>query len=273
MTSSSKAPPWLNELALPGTVWIASDIHLGEHNPGTAAAFFRFLERARREADALVLCGDIFEAWIGDDHALRDPPAWLARALTALRDTAHDIPLWLGHGNRDFLMGAALARSLGARLLDDEILLTTAAGTLLLAHGDQYCTDDTGYQRLRRLVRAPWVQRAFLALPLALRRRIAAWARARSRRARRGKSMRIMDVNPRAVADALAASGSDVLVHGHTHRPAVHALDAGGRACRRFVLPDWDYDQPPGRGGWLVLDAGGPRLVLDESLGGDTPGR
>ncbi len=265
MTSSSKAPPWLNRLTLPGTVWIASDIHLGEHNPRTAAAFLRFLERARREADALILCGDIFEAWIGDDHALRDPPPWLSRALAALRDTAREIPLWLGRGNRDFLMGAALARSLGARLLDDEVLLDTAAGAALLAHGDQYCTDDTGYQRLRRVVRAPWVQRAFLALPLAARRRIAAWARARSRRARGTKSMRIMDVNPRAIERALAASGSGVLIHGHTHRPAVHELVVDGRACRRFVLPDWDHDGSPARGGWLVLEAGGPRLVLDES--------
>src|SRR5690606_14073864 len=132
MTSSSKAPRWLNRLALPGRVWIASDIHPGEHNPGTAAASSRFLQRARHEADALVLCGDIFEAWIGDDHALNAPPAWLGQALAALRDTARDIPLWLGRGNRDFLMGPALARSLGAQLLDDEVLLSTEAGTVLL---------------------------------------------------------------------------------------------------------------------------------------------
>ncbi|MER1966107.1 UDP-2,3-diacylglucosamine diphosphatase [Castellaniella sp. GW247-6E4] len=255
----------MNKLTLPGTVWIASDIHLGEHNPGTAAVFLHFLERARREADALILCGDVFEAWIGDDHALHNPPDWLSGALEALRDTARGIPLWLGRGNRDFLMGAALARSLGAQLLDDEVLLSTAAGTALLAHGDQYCTDDIGYQRLRRVVRTAWVQCAFLALPLALRRRIAAWARARSHRARAMKTMRIMDVNPQAVERALAAAGCSVLIHGHTHRPGMHELNAGGRACRRFVLPDWDHDQPPRRGGWLVLDAGGPRLVLDES--------
>src|SRR5690606_29981531 len=120
---------------------------------GTAAAFIRFLDRARHDADALILCGDIFEAWIGDDHALHDPPPWLAQALEALRTTAGDIPLWLGRGNRDFLMGPALARHLGAGLLDDEVLLRTAVGTVLLAHGDQYCTDDLEYQRLRRLVR------------------------------------------------------------------------------------------------------------------------
>lgn len=268
MTSSSKAPRWLNRLALPGRVWIASDIHLGEHNPGTAAAFSRFLQRARHEADALVLCGDIFEAWIGDDHALNAPPAWLGQALAALRDTARDIPLWLGRGNRDFLMGPALARSLGAQLLDDEVLLSTEAGTVLLAHGDQYCTDDPAYQRLRRIVRTAWVQRAFLALPLAWRRRIGAWARARSRQARGAKPMAIMDVNPQAVAAALSAADCQVMIHGHTHRPAEHALQVDGRACRRIVLPDWEYDRPPMRGGWAVLDADGLRLVLDESAPG-----
>lgn len=271
MTSSSKAPRWLNKVELPGRVWIAADIHLGEHNPATAAAFFRFLQRARQHADALVLCGDVFEAWIGDDHALNAPPAWLAQALAALRDTAHDIPLWLGRGNRDFLMGPALACSLGAHLLDDEVLLGTAAGTVLLAHGDQYCTDDRAYQRLRRIVRTAWVQQAFLALPLAWRRRIAAWARARSRRARGSKSMDIMDVNPHTVAQALSAAGCQVLIHGHTHRPAEHALTVDGRTCRRVVLPDWDYSRSPTRGGWVVLDADGLRLVLDETAPGETP--
>lgn len=251
---------------MPGTTWIASDIHLGEHNPGTARAFYQFLDQAQRQADTLILCGDVFEAWIGDDHALHAPPTWLAEALGALRQTAQHIPLWLGRGNRDFLMGAALTRHIGAQLLADPVVLQGPFGSALLSHGDEYCIDDTAYQALRRVVRTPWVQQVFLALPLAWRRRIAAWARSRSRQARGHKSMRLMDVNAQAVSQALAQSGCDVLIHGHTHRPAVHELPVGGRVHQRFVLPDWDYDVTPARGGWLVLDAQGPRLTQDVKL-------
>ncbi len=249
-----------------GTVWVASDIHLGEAVPETARAFYGFLDRARRQADALILCGDLFDAWIGDDHALREPPAWLAAALRELGATARAIPLWLARGNRDFLMGRALADALGARLLGAPAVLDTDAGPVLLAHGDEFCTDDLAYQRFRRIVRTPWIQHVFLALPLGVRRAIAARARARSRQARRSKSMAIMDVNPAAVAQALRAAGCDTLIHGHTHRPAVHALDLDGRAARRYVLPDWefDHDAPP-RGGWIEIDAAGIRLVTDQS--------
>ncbi|CDM23441.1 UDP-2,3-diacylglucosamine diphosphatase [Castellaniella defragrans 65Phen] len=244
-----------------GTVWVASDIHLGEAVPQTARAFYDFLGRARREAGTLILCGDLFDAWIGDDHALRRPPRWLATALDELRATAGALPLWLARGNRDFLMGRALADALGARLLEAPAVLDTDAGPILLAHGDEFCTDDLAYQRFRRIVHTPWIQRIFLALPLGARRAIAARARARSRQARRSKPMAIMDVNPAAVAQALRAAGCDTLIHGHTHRPAVHALELDGRAARRYVLPDWefDHDAPP-RGGWIEIDAAGIRL-------------
>ncbi len=255
----------MNKQALRGTVWIASDIHLGEAVPKTARAFYEFLDRARRHADALILCGDLFDAWIGDDHALREPPAWLAAALGELRATASAIPLWMARGNRDFLMGRALTDALGARLLDTPAILNTDAGPILLSHGDEFCTDDLAYQRFRRIVRTPWIQYVFLALPLSLRRAIAARARARSRQARKTKSMAIMDVNPAAIAQALREAGCDILIHGHTHRPAMHALNLDGRAARRYVLPDWECDHDaPRRGGWIEIDATGIRLVTDQ---------
>jgi len=253
----------LNKIQLRGALWIASDIHLGEAVPKTAQAFYEFLAQARQDADALILCGDIFDAWIGDDHALDDPPAWLARAMRELSATARAIPLWLAHGNRDFLMGDALAQALGARLLEAPACLSTDAGDILLAHGDEYCTDDHAYQRFRRIVHTRWIQAVFLALPLRLRRAIARWARARSRQARHGKTMGIMDVTPRAITEALRASGCTRMIHGHTHRPAVHDLAVDGRPARRYVLPDWEYDHAqPARGGWIVVDATGINLVI-----------
>ncbi len=246
---------------LPGRIWIASDVHLGPASPLTAAAFHEFLDTAARQADTLILAGDIFDAWIGDDVALHAPEPWLQASLAALQRTAARMPLWLGRGNRDFLMGAGLARHVGAQLLPETALLETDAGVILLAHGDEFCTADPGYQRFRRLVRRPGVQRAYLALPQALRKGIAAWARRRSMHANRYKAPDIMDVELQAVADALRRAGAGTLVHGHTHRPGRHALSVDGRPCERVVLPDWDFDHADtSRGGWVAIDREGVQL-------------
>lgn len=245
-----------NNLVLAGKVWIASDIHLGPDAPATARAFKIFLELASQQADALILLGDIFDAWIGDDFALESPPEWLAQVVFQLQQVSARIPLYLGRGNRDFLIGNALAHHVGAQLLADKCVLQTDNQLMLLSHGDEYCTADKNYQRFRRLVRFPAVQGYFLSLKLSSRRRIADWARRRSMRSNQHKSADIMDVNPDAIIQAWAESGLNTLVHGHTHRPAIHTNQDLGRTCTRVVLPDWDYDHSTeARSGWLLIDA------------------
>lgn len=261
MSSSSK-PASLNKLPAAGTVWVASDIHMSAQAPATTRAFLEFLNKASAQADALFLPGDIFDVWIGDDLALHDPPDWLIPILAALLRTSQQTALYLGRGNRDFLMGHTLARRVGAQLLPDAVILQTDLGPVLLSHGDEYCTADRGYQRFRRLVRNPMIQRAFLSLSLHMRRTIAAWARRRSQQQNEYKPMTIMDVEPAAIDAAFRQSGCRIMVHGHTHRPAIHDLQVDGQRCQRIVLPDWEFDHAsPHRGGWLIIDAQGLRLM------------
>lgn len=247
----------MNKIALPGPVWLASDLHLGPATPATAEAFLAFLQAAEEEAAALLLPGDIFDAWIGDD-VIRAAPPWLATALTALRTTASRIPLWLGRGNRDFLIGEELAGAVGARLLPEPALLQTEYGDVLLTHGDEFCTDDAAYQQFRQMVRNPQWQAAFLAKTIPERLAMAQQARGESQMANQSKSMEIMDVNAAAVEQAFRDSGVALMVHGHTHRPARHVLEVDGSKRERWVLPDWDCDHvSPPRGGWLVIDRDG----------------
>ncbi len=260
-TSSSRKPRSLNKLTLPGVVWLASDIHLGPQTPATQRAFHAFLDKACAQADALILCGDIFDAWVGDDVALACPAPWLSDSLEKFRQTAAAIPLWIGRGNRDFLIGRQLADHLNAHLLPETVRLSTDKLEVLLSHGDEYCTADAGYQRFRRIVRNPWVQKAFLALSLRRRSQIAEWARSRSQNANRYKASRIMDVTPEAIEQAYTVSGIRTIVHGHTHRPALHRLQVNGQACTRIVLPDWDFDHEGApRGGWLSIGPDGLNL-------------
>lgn len=247
----------MNKIALPGPVWLASDLHLGPATPATAEAFLAFLQAAEQEAAALLLPGDIFDAWIGDD-VIRAAPPWLATALAALRATASRIPLWLGRGNRDFLIGEELAGAVGARLLPEPALLQTDYGDVLLTHGDEFCTDDAAYQQFRQMVRNPQWQAAFLAKTIPERLAMAQQARGESQMANQSKSMEIMDVNAAAVEQAFRDNGVALMVHGHTHRPARHVLEVDGSKRERWVLPDWDCDHvSPPRGGWLVIDRDG----------------
>ncbi len=253
----------MDKISLAGPVWLASDIHLGQNTTGTSEAFREFLKLAASEAQALLLPGDIFDAWIGDDVAVVAPP-WLAQDLMAIKACAAKIPVWLGRGNRDFLMGEALAAGLGARLLPEEVLITVGDRTLLLSHGDEYCTDDTAYQQFRAMVRNPAWQSGFLARSIPERLAIAAQARGESMTANQTKTSEIMDVNAEAVAQAIRTAEVSLVVHGHTHRPGRHVLTVDGKVCERWVLPDWDCDhleanQAP-RGGWMVIDEEGPSL-------------
>lgn len=246
----------LPRLTLPGTLWFAADLHLAQATPATNEAFIGFLEAAAEEADALLLPGDIFDFWIGDDTVAIAPP-WLAAVLEAMRATASQIPLWIGRGNRDFLMGETLAGQLGAQLLPDAVLLETDYRTVLLSHGDEYCTDDQAYQQFRAMVRDPQWQAQFLAMPIPERLKMAQQARSDSMQANQQKSQEIMDVNAQAIDTAFRDTGVSLMIHGHTHRPARHVLQVDGRACERWVLPDWSCDEQPWRGGWFALDLDG----------------
>ncbi|SAI65333.1 UDP-2%2C3-diacylglucosamine hydrolase [Bordetella ansorpii] len=250
----------MNNLVLPeGPAWLASDVHLGPATPATQEAFLAFLDVAANEAAALLLPGDLFDAWIGDD-VIRAAPPWLAQALSGLQATAARVPVYLGRGNRDFLMGAELARAVGAQLLPDVALLDTGFGRVLLSHGDEYCTDDAAYQQFRAMVRDPRWQEQFLAKSIPERLQMAQQARGESMAANQAKTTEIMDVNAGAVETAFRDADVALMVHGHTHRPDRHVLMIDGRKCERWVLPDWDCDHGSARGGWLVIDQDGPQF-------------
>ncbi|PHZ93755.1 UDP-2,3-diacylglucosamine diphosphatase [Klebsiella variicola] len=217
------------------TLFIA-DLHLQTEEPAITAGFLRFLQGEARQADALYILGDLFEAWIGDD----DPNPLhqqIASAIKAVVDAG--VPCYFIHGNRDFLVGQRFARQSGMLLLAEEERLDLYGREVLIMHGDTLCTDDPGYLAFRAKVHTPWIQRLFLALPLLIRRRIAARMRADSKAANSSKSMDIMDVNPQAVVDVMERHHVQWLIHGHTHRPAVHELQANGQSAWRVVLGAW----------------------------------
>ena len=208
-------------------------MHLSAQHPEGLEELRRLIARTPA-ADALYLLGDIFEYWVGDDDLLE--PFHEAVAET-LRDAG--CPVYLMHGNRDFLLGHAFEVAANATLLPDPTLIDLYGVPTMLLHGDTLCTDDVGYQRFRAVVRRGWVQRLFLRLPHAWRRRFAGYTRQRSRVAQSQVPMARLDATPRAIEAMLRDTGAERLLHGHTHRPARHDVTVDGRACQRWVLADW----------------------------------
>jgi len=208
-----------------------SDLHLSEATPAIEAGLRSFLEQ-ERGAEAVYILGDLFEAWIGDD----DDSAMATRVTDCLRSLSESgTQLYIVRGNRDFLLGEAFAGSVGGTLLGDSTVTELHGRPALILHGDTLCTDDLDYQRFRALVHSPEWQQEMLARPLPERRAMAQQLRAMSADAASNKAEDIMDVNADAVDQAMAEASVDLLIHGHTHRPAVHGIPSG----QRYVLGDW----------------------------------
>jgi UDP-2,3-diacylglucosamine hydrolase len=224
------------------TTLFISDLHLDGTRPDITAQFLDFLEREARSAQALYILGDLFEAWIGDD----DPDPDKRRVIQGLRAVTNaGVPTFLIHGNRDFLIGKRFCRETGVQLLTDGTVIDLYGRRVLLMHGDLLCTDDHAYQRLRRIVRNPVVQFMMRRLTLRRRQKLAERMRAGSKEHIASMDIAapaIMDVNQDEVRRTLLRFGVDCIIHGHTHRPAVHELQIDGHAAVRIVLGDW-YEQ------------------------------
>jgi UDP-2,3-diacylglucosamine hydrolase len=234
------------------TTLFVSDLHLEAERPDIGKQFQDFLGSAASEAEELYILGDLFEAWVGDD----DPNTHyfgIKRALRKLTDSG--IPVYFMHGNRDFMVGSGFANETGVQILDDPHKVTMYGQKALFTHGDLLCTDDHQYQKVRNMVRNPDWQAQMRAKPLKERLRIAEEARRHSLEQTLNQSLEIMDVNQDAVEAMIREHNVDILLHGHTHRPAVHDVDLGNRKAKRIVLGDWF------RQGWVVRwDTRGPRL-------------
>jgi UDP-2,3-diacylglucosamine hydrolase len=234
------------------TTLFISDLHLDGESPEIGEQFLGFLSGEAARADALYILGDLFESWVGDD----DPDPHYARMKRALRSFVDSgVPVFFMHGNRDFMVGDEFAAETGMTLLDDPTLIELYGKKVLLSHGDALCIDDKQYQQVRLMTRNPDWQAMMRAKPLEERIAFANSARQRSKAYHDSVGDDIMDVNQDAVVGTFRTRDIDILLHGHTHRPAVHDVELEDRTAKRIVLGDW-YEQ----GSVVRWDESGPRL-------------
>jgi len=224
-------------------ILLISDLHLEEKRPDITRAFLRFLESRATHADALYILGDFFEVWVGDD-GMTPYQHEIAEALNTL--SQHGTRIYLMHGNRDFMIGKAFCREAGCTLLSDPHIAQFGGERVLLMHGDSLCTRDEGYMRLRRLLRNPISLFILHHLSLNKRQKLAQKLRSSSKTETRMKASDIIDVTPAEVVRIMQRHGVRTLIHGHTHRPAIHTLELADDQAQRIVLGDWD------RKGWVL---------------------
>ena len=262
MPPFSTVPP-LAELAAPPswrTVDFISDLHLNADEPATFNAWQAYLQKT--PADAVFILGDLFEVWVGDDVVsanFRTHPeaSFENRCASALAQAGRRLALFFMHGNRDFLIGPAFMDACHASLVDDPTVLAFAGQRWLLSHGDALCLDDLDYLAFRRQVRSPVWQADFLARPLAERQAMAREMRRQSE-ARKRSGMDYGDVDTDAARHWLEAAHAPTLIHGHTHKPALHDL---GKGLSRVVLSDWDAGASAPRAEVLRLDGSGLQRI------------
>ncbi|WP_136246770.1 UDP-2,3-diacylglucosamine diphosphatase [Halomonas borealis] len=248
---------------------LISDLHLHPGAPDITEGLLNWLETRAPGAEALYILGDFFEAWIGDDLldlGAADPSgtAELASRIAAALKRRADAgtAIYLMHGNRDFLLGERFAAAAGATLLADPSVVTLGDERVLLMHGDSLCTLDEAYMSFRAKARDPQWQAQILAMPIPERLALAKQLRDQSGEANSNKAEDIMDVTPDQVVQALRDHGVTTMIHGHTHRPAVHELELDGTPARRYVLGDWQ----PQRGWEIEIEAGQPPILRDFPL-------
>jgi UDP-2,3-diacylglucosamine hydrolase len=263
----------LIEIPQQGAAFFASDLHLSEDTPKTLDAFENWLASVAQDNTLIFLLGDLFEVWYGDDY--RD--STIERVTQAVQSAkSAGATLYFMHGNRDFLLGDEYAEEAGFEILPDPEFLLVNHQVMLITHGDQLCTDDKAYQKFRLQSRDEKWQKNFLALPLQQRIDMAKAIRSESKMHKATSAMSIMDANLQAVAETFKGNWpdgyfigkSDVILHGHTHRCAIHNTlnslapvapeSAQGQLQQgqRIVLPDWNFDEPEKnrpKGGFLKL--------------------
>ncbi|MGI9291779.1 MAG: UDP-2,3-diacylglucosamine diphosphatase [Gammaproteobacteria bacterium] len=232
-----------------------SDLHLDASRPAATNAFVNFLQGSARKATDLYILGDLFETWIGDD----DPNPHYAEVATAIRSLSDSgVRCFYMAGNRDFVIGEKFLQRCGMTRLYDPALISVGNQSVLVSHGDIYCTDDLGYQRYRRVVYNPIMRGIYDALPFSARSWVVSRIRSSSQNKMDFTPPEIMDVNQDAIESALKEHAVSTILHGHTHRPAIHDFKLNGKPARRIVLGDWYTQGSVLR--WDDKDKNGPAL-------------
>lgn len=221
----------------PMSICFIADLHLSESHPEITERFQHFLQEEAPQHQTLYILGDLFEVWIGDDLI---PDAFRATLQQLYTLSQQGITIRIQHGNRDFLLGETFEKLSGAQLIDDPYSITLDNKSVLLTHGDQLCTEDLSYQRYRGWIRHPVVTWLLRHLPQGVRQKIGKGLRQRSTADKQQKSMSIMDVTQSAVKSLMRKWSSTLLIHGHTHRPAIHSFKLDGNNAQRMVLGDWN---------------------------------
>ena len=222
------------------SIAFVSDLHLEPIENKRVKVFFKFLNDAVNKYEELYILGDFFEYWIGDDDTQSVNKLIMQRLKAA---TDNGLKIYFIHGNRDFLIGSAFESKTGVKILADQHTFNIGEKKIMISHGDAFCVDDVEYQEMKREIRSDSWKKDFLAKSISERVDFANDLRTKSSERNSNKPENIMDVNDNYVLEVVQKEKIDILIHGHTHRPAVHKLENGSI---RAVLGSWEEE------GWVA---------------------
>ncbi|AFZ83180.1 UDP-2,3-diacylglucosamine diphosphatase [Candidatus Kinetoplastidibacterium crithidiae] len=250
----------MSNLILKGSLWFASDFHLSENHYATLEAFKALIHEASSYSDALLLLGDVFDIWIGDD-VINLAPEWLEEILFAMKQATRKIPVFLVRGNRDFLLGKEFSSFTGIKLISSQTIINTDFKTIIVTHGDELCTDDLEYQKFKMLTNNENWKKQFLYKPIEERLSLASSLRNYSNINNKSKPNDIMDINESELLRVFDSHKVQIMIHGHTHKKGKVNYNFKNSLCERWVLPEWDLDDKLTKQGKIILDSNGIRFA------------
>jgi UDP-2,3-diacylglucosamine hydrolase len=222
------------------SICFIADLHLAPNQEQEVERFRRFLKQDASQHKALYILGDLFNVWLGD----RASASNYQSTITALNKlTTSGTAIFIQHGNRDFLLGEYFLEATGATLIDDPHRIEVKGRSILLTHGDKLCIDDISYQRYRRFIRNPLIESILHHLPATVLELIGSKVRTHSEQSKTSKQSSIMDVTQSEVEQIMRSWSCFTMVHGHTHRPAIHSFELDGKPALRVVVGDWESEQ------------------------------
>ncbi|AGF46717.1 UDP-2,3-diacylglucosamine hydrolase [Candidatus Kinetoplastibacterium desouzaii TCC079E] len=246
----------MNSLNIHGQLWFASDFHLNSDSPLTSLGFINLTNEAYNSAKALFLLGDIFEIWIGDD-ILKYESKWMNDILSSLKNLTKKIPVFFVRGNRDFLIGDVFSEETGIEIIKSQTIIHNDFKSITITHGDELCTNDIEYQKLRSMVNNTEWQNSFLKKNIEERMILASNLREHSKTSNKEKTNDIMDVDAIEVSNIFKRNNTPILIHGHTHKPKKEYYLINKIIYERWVLPEWNLEKNNTKNGKIIVDKNG----------------
>ncbi|MCC2624887.1 MAG: UDP-2,3-diacylglucosamine diphosphatase [Burkholderiales bacterium] len=232
-----------------------SDLHLSPETPENNQILFNLLTSWQQNLDGLYILGDFFDYYLGDD----DNNEFMLSIKKAFREFTKHVPIYFIGGNHDFGIGPIFEKETKIRFIRDLTTIKVGTNTILLSHGDAFCTLDIKYQRMKKILQNPLLMYILRKTPLSWRYKLKDTLEKKSAKAFNSMPQDTYHVVDNTIIEFAKQKQANIVIHGHTHKPGRYLIEANNLTIQRYEIPDW-ADRPGG--GHIMLEDDTFQIVM-----------